>query len=252
MARKRIGLITVGQGPRPELDRVHRRLFETLGAPVELVARHALDGWDEAALAAIAAGPDDAQIHAFVHGVAEREGLLGPGWVSHWVRQGALNAPIQRCIDRLEREDCVEASIVCVAEDFPPGSFTARQPLAIPYRTMLDHAKALAAARTGATVAMLVNGPRQRAQQETAWNRHDWTRDLRLAFIEISGDPLGAAAKAASLSAALVMVCAYSVGLGPNDPSDLPDRMQEAAGAPVMIPAMAACSALNPLLSAKR
>ncbi len=128
MNRPRIGLITLGQGPRPEFERLHHRLFRTLGLEVDIVSRHALDGIENAELQRLEASGGAPAIHSNIRGPGGFASPLGDGWSARWIDRDKLVPLVQTCIDELEEADKVDVTICCVAEAFPAAASPPKSP----------------------------------------------------------------------------------------------------------------------------
>jgi hypothetical protein len=162
---------------------------------------------------------------------------LGPDWAAAWVERGRSVALVQRCIDELERDERVDATIYCCAEGYPAGSFRAARPLVLPYRVTLSYAQALAESRGGAgVVGLLTHGTRQRKQQEETIRAQPWASRVTFRFETLADEPLGAAERMAGHRPDFVIYWGYGVDLAPGDPPDLIARIEEAIGRPVVVP----------------
>lgn len=234
----KIGLITLGQGPRPEYQRLHTTLFHSLGCKTSITMRHALDGLSSGQLDELEAAPEAPAIHCNVHSNIGMTSPLGDDWTARWIDRQKLVPRVQDCIDRLENEEDVETMILCVAEEFPAGSFRSRRPLVMPFQAMLGYAEMLALTKSDAIIGILVYGPRQLAQQRATWASRSWARNLRIEFAETAGDPLAAATRLRVAGPDLVMVWAYATGLAPRDPPGLLVNIAGVLGRPVLVPAI--------------
>lgn len=244
----RLGLISLGQGPRPEYELLHRRLFAELGLAIEPVSRHVLDGVPAAALDALTATPDEPAIHCNLHGPGTTPSPLGPGWHARWLSRDRLLQHVQRCIDTLEANENVAATICCVAEPFPGHNLRSRRPLILPADVMLAYAAARAATDPEMTLGLITHGDRQRTQQRTLLAQLPWARRVDVAFgagdsLEASVDDLN------SRGAALIQVWAFAAGLGPKDPSGRLAGLIERSAVPVVVPATVAAMFARGFLS---
>lgn len=244
----RLGLVSLGQGPRPEYDTLHRRLFAGLGLAIEPVSRHVLDGLSAAEIDALAAVDDEPAIHCNVRGPGERPSPLGPDWHARWLGRDRLLPHLQRCVDELEADEGVAATICCVAEPFPDHGLRTGRPLIFPADVMLAHAAARAATAPGMTLGLIAHGDRQRTQQRAALARLSWARQVDVVFgagdsLEASVDDLNAR------GAALIQIWAFAAGLGPNDPPGRLAALVERSAAPVVVPAVAAAMFTRGFLS---
>jgi hypothetical protein len=246
-ATVRLGLVSLGQGPRPEYDLLHRRLFAGLGLAIEPVSRHVLDGLSASEIAALAADPAEPAIHCNVRGPGTTPSPLGSDWHARWLGRDRLLPHLQRCVDELENAG-VAATICCVAEPFPDHGLSTRRPLVFPADVMLAHAAARAATAPGMVLGLIAHGDRQRSQQRAALARLPWAQQVNVVFgagdsLEASVDDLNAR------GAALIQIWAFAAGLGPKDPPGRLAGLVERSAAPVVVPAVAAAMFTRGFLS---
>lgn len=241
----RIGCISLGQGPRPDLEDLHLRLFAALGRQVELVWRHALDGISDADLAVMAARPGEPAIRSVLRSADPEEiGPLGRGWTSQWLDRDSFAPLVAEAVQGLDAE--VALTIVCAAEVLPTLELSTRHPVVLPSQAMAGYAQILAAARPGAHIALVTYGDRQHRQQRDGWAALPWARQLTISFSPNGGDLDKAAADLAPLSPDLIFVWAYGAGIRPGSPG--PDELAERTGAPVILASAAAVNFAHGLL----
>jgi protein AroM len=243
--RPTIGFVSLGQGPRPDLNDYHRRLLAKAGIEATIVWRHALDGVSESDLAAMAAKDGDPAIRTNLRQTG-CESPLGAGWTARWLDRDSFIPFVQSAILELETEDRVDLTIICAAEEFPDGSFRSNRPVILPSIAMLAYAQVLAYTRPQATIGLLVYGDRQRQQQQTGWATKPWARALTLAFCGHGGDLEAAADELKSQTPDLVLVWAYGAGIGTGRGG--PDYLSERLGVAVISAAVASISMAANLL----
>jgi protein AroM len=237
MSKKpKLGLIGTGQGPRSEYIAFHSGMLRRLGLEVDVVMRHALHGMSAAEIQALAPKPEDPAIHGYVRVPGEMNHRFGADWGEVWMERGRSIGLVQACIDALEKEDGVDATIYCCAEPYPKDAFRCSRPLVLPYRVALGYAEAVAHSRGGkATIGILTGGTRQRKQQLEMWHSYPWTANLNLQF-ELVGEAPGEAAKRlAETKPDLVIYWGYGIGLAPGDPPGLISEMEAILGRPIIL-----------------
>ena len=237
--RPKIGFVSLGQGPRPDLDDYHRRLLAKAGIDAILVWRHALDGLAESELAAMAAKDGNPAIRTNLR-QSGCESQLGAGWMARWLDRDSFIPFVQSAVFELEAEEGVDLTIICAAEEFPDGSFRSNRPVILPSIAMSAHAQLLANTRPQATIGLLVYGERQRQQQQAGWVAKPWAHSLTLAFCGHGGDLDAAAEEMLPQKPDLVLVWAYGAGVGTGQSG--PQSLSEKLGVPVISAAVASMS----------
>lgn len=243
----RLGLMSLGQGPRPEYELLHKRLFAGLGLVVEPVSRHVLDELTTNEIEALAATADEPAIHCNLHGAGATPSPLGPDWHARWLGRDRLLPHMQRCIRELEAEG-VAATICCVAEPFPEHGLASGRPLVFPADVMLAHAAARAATAPEMTLGLIAHGDRQQTQQRAALARQGWAARINVVFgagdsLEESVDDLN------RRGAALIQIWAFAAGVGPKDAPGRLAGLVERSAAPLLVPAVAAAMFTRGFLS---
>jgi len=215
-SKPRIGFISLGQGPRPDLDTFHRELLAKAGRDIGIVWRHALEGLGPDKLDVMSARDGAPAIRSNIRENGAR-GPLGAGWTAKWFDRDSFIGPVQASIRELETDENVDLTIVCAAEEFPDGSFVSTRPVIFPPLALSSYAQALSMTRPSAKVAMLVYGDRQRDQQKAGWAAKPWARSLDLVFCGHGGDIDAAGAELTMLSPDIVLVWAYGAAVGEGD-----------------------------------
>lgn len=234
MSPLRIGFVSLGQGPRPDLEALHEHLFAAHGLNVLPVWEHILDGQTETELQGMKAGADAPAIRA-LHHRADADRRVGPPEMNTWFDREALTVRLGGAVARLE-EKGVALTIVCAAEMLPALDICSRCPVIFPAYAMVGQAEMLARTMPSARIGLIVYGDRQRRQQLEGWKKQPWAADLSIYF---SGGGSDLDAIVNDLSPArpdLVFIWAYGAATGPGVPEEISRRL----GVPVVSAAMSA------------
>lgn len=228
----KIGFISLGQGPRPDLEALHHRLFAAHGIDILPVWEHVLDGLTDAGLHAMASADEAPAIRALYHGVEKSAGAPG---LNAWFDREALTGRLGAAIARLEEQD-VALTIVCAAEMLPALDVRSRRPVVLPAYAMAGQAEMLARTVPGARIGLIVYGERQRRQQVEGWRAQPWAAGLSLHFSGGGSDVDAIVGDLAPARPDLVFIWAYGAATGPGAAEDISRRL----GVPVVSAAMAA------------
>lgn len=174
-----LGLLTIGQAPRP--DGLAREIREVLGSEFRVIERGALDGVSRADVAALLPGDDD---YALVT-------LLADGTPVTIAKERILEH-LQTQLDRLEVEDGVGATLLMCTGAFPP--FRHRRPLVQPQAALYGVVIGLAA---GSRIGSLAPLERQSEQAQAKWAGMGVTDVVLEAADPYGPDPHGAVRLAA-------------------------------------------------------
>lgn len=151
MSTPTIGLLTIGEAPRP--DGLARDVSHVLGS-VRVVERGALDGLSAADVDSLVPGEgDDTLVTLRADGSDVR--------IAKWPILDRLQAGI----DRLEREDGVDVVLLMCTGAFPP--FRHQGPLLVPQRALYATVAAFAAG--GGRIGSLTPLPEQREAAARKW-----------------------------------------------------------------------------------
>jgi hypothetical protein len=244
--RPKIGFVSLGQGPRPDLNDYHHRLLAKAGIDASIVWRHALDGLAESELAAMAAKDSAPAIRTNLR-QADCESLLGAGWMARWLDRDSFIPFVQSAVFELEAVEGVDLTIICAAEEFPDGSFRSNRPVIFPSIAMSAHAQLLANTKPQTTIGLLVYGERQRLQQQSGWAAKPWAHSLTLAFCGHGGDLDAAAGELLPHKPDLVLVWAYGAAVGRDRAG--PEFLSKKLGVPVISAAAASMAMAVNLLA---
>lgn len=160
-APRKVGLVTIGQSPRP--DGLAKDIGTMLGEDVHVVERGALDGLSIAEVAEMAPSSSDYRLLT----------ILKDGTTVQIGRSHILHL-MQQHIDDLERTEGVEASLVICSGAFPP--FDHSRPLLIPQAALYGAVAGMAAHGLLASIMPL---PSQQKQSLAKWAEFG-VRDVRL------------------------------------------------------------------------
>lgn len=235
LTRIRIGCVSLGQGPRPDLEDLHQRLLTGYGRSVELVWRHVLDGMTSQDIAAMSARDGQPAIRSVLRDAEPT-----------WLDRDSFAPLVARAVKALEDEADVNLTIVCAAEELPTLQLHSIRPVILPARAMAAYAQVLAATRPNAHIGLVTYGVRQREQQLAGWAAFPWASELRMSFSSNGGDLEAAAADFAPDPPELIFVWAYGAGIRPGSPG--PTILSARTGAPVILASAAAVGLAHVLL----
>jgi hypothetical protein len=233
--KTRLGIVTTGHGPRDEYIRYHERLLAHLGAPVEVVIRHALDGLSYEQLKPHIVGPGVLNLGAHVHVPGATGNRLGPGWQHLFFDLRHCVARIQAAIDALETEDGVDLVLLACAAEFPEGALRARGVCVHPRELLFALAEAQAWDPSRRPRIGVLVDHEHLATDQADWQRRPWGDRVDLHFAPIHDDILAAAATLGG-RVDMCFMWGYGVGLVAGDPPGLVTRLEEAIGAPLILP----------------
>lgn len=185
----RLGLLTIGQAPRP--DGLARDVGVIVGADVDVIERGALDGLSAAAIDALRPGDDE---DALVTLLADGRNVV--------VTKRAVVERLQKHIDALERERVSAILLMCTGA-FPP--FRHRVPLIAPQEVLYAAVRAVAG---GGVVGSVTPLERQVEAARRRWQAQGVSDPTVVAADPYCADPVEAVrAAAASLRASGAAVC---------------------------------------------
>ncbi len=250
MSGPRLGLITLGHGPRTDLLDHHRTVMRLLGIEgLEIRACHALEGVadDE-----IAPGPSlGPTVACHLRSSGAGDPRLGTGYRTVMVGRDALVPHLRRCLEALERE-AVDAAIVCSSHPFPDGSLRSEIPLVLPHLAAVERVAALARSLPHALrLALVVPTPKHVAQDVGSWRAGPWPRPPEIAVEALAGGDIrevAARLRRAMLRPDIAVLSGYGLGIAPNDPPGMTAALRDAIGTPVMTSRGAACLAARAYL----
>ncbi len=176
-----IGVLTIGQSPRP--DGLSQDIQAVLGPSMRVVERGALDGLAESEIRALAPQAGDYQLIT----------LLRDGRSVHLSKRVILQR-LQTQIGELEEHEGVDATLLMCTGQFPV--FGHQKPLLLPQAALYGAVTGIAA---GGRIGALIPLETQREQARRTW------RDLGVADVEVvAASPYGEdpAATVAAASAA--------------------------------------------------
>jgi protein AroM len=172
-ARGTVGVLTIGQSPRP--DGLGRDIQSVLGPRATVVERGALDGLSASEIREMAPQPDDYQLIT----------LLSDGTPVHISKRSILQR-LQAQIDDLEGREGVNATLIMCTGEFPP--FLHRYPLLMPQAALYGAVIGIA---SGGTIGALLPLDTQRDQARRKWS------DMGIADVQVAvANPYGPDAEA--------------------------------------------------------
>jgi len=219
-----LGLVTLGNGPRPEYEALFSSSLAAAGLTPTLRSYHILDALAPPAVAALAAAPDEPAILSRVRGA---DGTV----VNQALARRKLMPLIEAAIDGAEA-DGADATVVCVAEYLPLRERP--RPALLPFSLLAARLGALAG--PDEPVALCAYGDRQRVQQTETWASFGGLAAPRLRFFTAVPDAarLIADIRAAGIRYGAVLAFAYAI----SDAASIEafDNAQAAAGCTVLLP----------------
>ena len=227
----KLGLITVGQGPRDEFVAYHRNLLQHLGVAAQIEMRHGLEGLTRDEMRTLEALPGEACISGRIHEAGASRDRLPQSLVR--VRSAALTPRFQACIDDLEAAG-VSATILCCAEEYPPDTFRAARPFILPWLAMVEGVRVATLHMPAPRIGVLVLDEEHLAQNITTWSTQPWMRRLQL-FFELWTNPIDQAlCRLRDRQVQMVLIWGYGVGTAPGDPPGLIETVEAITGAPLL------------------
>jgi hypothetical protein len=210
-----------------------------MGANVDIISRHVLDGLDSRQLQDLEPSTGVAAIHANVRGAKTDVSTLGPGWRNVWLDRDKYVELVQIALDSLESEN-LSVAIVCVAEELPAENLHFGGTLLLPFGQLRAAVESAARFRQDAKVAVFTYGDRQRDQQVATWSREPWMQRAKFDFFELDDGWKVAGERAAQLKADFGLIMGYGAGL--LGESDGLVELRKQFHAPVLIPHMLTCA----------
>ncbi|MBA7553360.1 hypothetical protein ES705_45951 [subsurface metagenome] len=190
MAKNKVGIINVGQGPRKDYVSIHRNWFNYLGADVEIIERAALDGLSCEELYETEGPPydpekplysPDTRCGAWIHRQGSYNKVLGKDWWEVWTPRKDNIPRIQKCIDSLEQAGA-ELIIMCCCLEYPENAFKSKVPFILPWKVTFDYVKALADTMHKPEIGVLIGREQNWERDVEMWTRRRWTRDVNFHF----------------------------------------------------------------------
>lgn len=236
MKPSKVGIITTGQSPRHEYRTFHANALRALGLNVEVFEKASLDGLDRAEIRKHEISPSDGLgIGCYVHNDMPADRRMGGGWEEVFVDQTWY---IERARQAIKACECEGADIIllCCAEMYREGTFTANVPLLLPYQLTFDVVRRLAEAKGKVRLALLLPTEWHIGQDRATWTSQAWMRNVEPHFGV--GIPDGQAVEQLKGEGPydLALIWGYGDGLAPHDPDDLLETISAALGCPTITP----------------
>ncbi len=238
MAKKttKIGVVTTGHGPRTEYVDYHKALLQSLGADVEVVLRHALEGLTIDDLRPHIVDRRKPNIGAHVHVPGATGNQYGDGWDHPFIDLDFSLGRMQRAIDLLETDDKVDIVVLACAAEVPDDALRANTLLIHPRELMFDLTSHLVQwTRRRLRIGALVDVEHADMDHKD-WMRRPWFSKIDFRMAPISGDVHAAAAALGKEGVDFAFYFGYGVGLAPFAEPDRLNRMEAAVGAPLIVP----------------
>jgi len=237
----KLGLITTGHGPRNEYVAYHRNVMKYLGVDVEIKITNALDGLSRDEIREIEARPGDRYIGCHIHEPGATGDRMGPGWTHIWAASRHLAPLYQKCLDSLEAEG-VDATILCCAEEYPLDAFQSKRPFVLPWLVITEWVRVSMMYTAEPKIGILIVDEEHLEQDTATWQSEPWMKRLKV-FIEIKKRRLDEAlARFREQNVDMVIHWGYGFSTAPGDPPHMIKSIEEAAGAPFIIPLRLATS----------
>jgi protein AroM len=255
MTARRLGLITTGHGPRPEVIAYHEEAMRAAGLEdVEVIARHALEGLSDTQIDAMEATPGEIGIGCHVRATgASGERTCGIRHRAVTPGRDKLIPHVQTCLEALEEEEQVDVAILCCAEEYAEGSLKATRPLILPYRSVFERVEQLVAGLKGqARLGLITPSVRHIQQDLRSWRSRPWMQKLQIHVEPLIGVGTGVEVasrlRAKSSAFDVAVIWGYSLGLAQKDRPDMIDEMERVLECPLILSRDVACAEASALL----
>ena len=232
----KLGIITTGQGPRNEYVDYHQNVMKYLGVDVEIMSAHALDGLTSDQINEIETKEGEKYIGCHIRVPGGTGDRMGPGWSHLGIDPLALVPLYQKHIDALEAKG-VEDTILCSAKEYAIDAFHSNRPLIVPWLVVTEWTRVNTLYMAEPKVGILIPDEEHLQQNTETWNSQPWMDRLQI-FIEVrKGRFDEALAEFKRQNVDMVINWGYGFGTAPEDPPDMIKRIEEASGAPFILPA---------------
>lgn len=231
----KLGIITTGQGPRPEYEAYHRQLFAALGMTIEVESFHMLDDLAWSDIAPHISGCDQVVLGAYVR----LEGATGPTlpngathiyydieWAAERVQAG-IDALLTRGVQMI---------IFCASAPLPLARIVSPVPFLLPSDVLLtiadDHARL---SQKPLDIGLLTTAGHGDLDVQH-WESMNFAKAPVIHNAVFEGDPLGAARQLADRPLDLTVLWSYGWGLNPNSDISLSAALEDLLGCTVLMP----------------
>lgn len=232
-----LGIITAGQGPRPDIEDFHRREFLRLGKQVRIICEHAFETVPVEEARKYLAPANGHSIVAPFRNPDARGHRLGAGWEGLALSVDVYPERLEACAAELEGKGADVTLFACAAE-LPKFVIRSRQPFIQPRRLLADAVVSLSGmmARPLRLGVIVISAHRDTDQAD--WDHAMAGVNVESTFLETDGS-FGDIRPSQSGKFDLVCILGYGFGCAPGDElliGDIERRLQ----APVLLPATVA------------
>lgn len=189
-----LGLIEIGQSPRPDSVAFVRNWMLAAGLELDILERGVLDGMSNAELEALEGpayapgGPSpDTRCGGFCRCPGAYQENLGAGWKEYWLPRREYNPRIQRCIEELEAAGA-KTILVAVGLCYPPDAFVSHVPVVFPWKCVCNYIRALAETIPSPRIGVVNGNGRTRERDMEMWLHNGWARHIEWHFGLNNGD----------------------------------------------------------------
>ena len=232
----KLGLVITGQGPRNEYVRYHRNLMWELGVDVEIKIRNAMDGLSREEIRAMESKPGERYVASHIHEPgAIGASRMGPGWGRVFTDDKPLIPLFQNCLDSLEAEG-VDATILCLAEEYPLDAFNSKRPFLVPWLVMTEWLRVSTMGMAEPKVGIMIPDEEHREEDAATWSSQPWMKGLNIVMESAKGRLTESLAQMKKENVDMILYWGYGFGIGPGESLDLFKSIYEAVSVPFITP----------------
>ncbi len=231
-----LGIVTSGQGPRPDIEEYHRLEFRRLGRRIRLICEHAFETVpiEEARQSAVSVNRHS--IVAPFRNSQARGHRLGAGWEALALSVDAYPERLAACVSTLEEKGADITLFACAAE-LPGVSVSSRQPFILPRHLLVDAVVSISRALSRPLRLGVIVISAHRDTDVADWSNVMTGVNVQNTFLETDGtfkDLIQVGTTTSKLD--LVCILGYGFGCAPGDELLISD-IERRLGAPVLLPA---------------
>jgi hypothetical protein len=231
-----LGIVTTGHGPRDEYIHYHERFLRALGADVKVVIRHIFEDMSLDELLPYEVGRDKPNLGSHLHVPGAIGNAMGDGWEHRFFDLDFATGKVQAAIDRLETDDGADLVVLACAARFPPDSLSAGTLLIHPRELMFSLAADMVEG-TRRKVRMGCMVDVEHADLDLAdWASRPFYDKIDFVMAPVTSTPLAAAGQLRAAKVELAFYFGYGIGLAPHAPLDQTAALENAIGAPLILP----------------
>lgn len=228
-----LGLVTAGQGPRPDLEDYHRWEFLRLGKRVHIISEHVFESVPFEEARKLETLPRRHSVLAPFRNPQAKGHRLGPGWEGLALSIDAYPPRLEACVTALENRGAQMTLFTCAAE-FPGTVIRSRRPFIMPRRLLVE--AVISFSRT-VTRPLRLGVIVMRAHRDTDlpdWNNAMTGANVESTFLETDGS-LRDIALPGTGTLDLACILGYGFGCAPGD-APLIGELERRLAAPVLLP----------------